>query len=271
MIKAERDISEDRLEETNKIQTANKEIDALNGQCAAKEAEILKEGGKVPEEVNVLQGQMQQIDLSKALMKTGHTEIDKTVEVISDKTQNYRLANVWARLLGKFGEKYGDIVESVVAGVDGTIVINFKDNPGRAPEEQYKMWIPVSPDEHGVIEPEGGVIIMLGRQVVMKAAQDMLEVKEGYQNYVRLPAWVPYFIKKMFGEFTSGNTIEMKVHDGDKIDIAVYKKGITKVRTTPHKVIDHNWKVRGEVIDDSRPNAQVIREHDDNYTADEVE
>ncbi len=205
------------------------------------------------------------LDISTKLIKTGFENIDKTVEEIFAKTGSMALANVWARLLGKFGKKFGhDIVKSIkVNGQE--ITINLVPVEKRKADEQYKIWVPTSRNAQGVPETVGGVVIMLGAKIVLNASQRSLGVKQGFQNFVRVPQWVP----KAFGEFNSANTTVINEDGNQNIGITAEKKvlliPIRKEVVTPHARLDRNWRELGEVITDDKSNLQIIKDHDHNY------
>lgn len=200
-------------------------------------------------------------NLARDLIVTGFAKTDALVSEIKKQTGSVRLANVWARLFGKFG----DIVQSYQISKN-VITINLKPVQGRQDDEQYRIWIPTSKNEKGVAEPEGGIVVLLGKSIILEAEHKKLVVKGGHKNFVRVPQWI-----RWLGEFTSADTTSIKEVNEDQIGIAVTKvtlfKNITKERKTNHKKIDHNWNKKGEVINDNRSNQQVIQDHDNDYIA----
>ncbi len=205
---------------------------------------------------------IKKFDLASELLETKYRNIDKTVLAIKKYTGSFRLANVWARLLGRFAETFQmDIVKTIKNEKNKDITVILREVDGHNDDEQYRMWIPGTKNSENVIEPKGGIVILLAKKIVLRGDVNRILIKQGYRNFVRIPErW------HWFGEFNSADTTQMVEMNKDTIRITVeksiYIKSFREERDTLHNDMDADWKTRGEVIIGNIANKQVILNHD---------
>jgi hypothetical protein len=293
-----KDIEEDKrayLKGTNQnwsktseeIQEAEKKLKLVEGRCKIREDEILRLGGSlsvveaapvvaiaIAEEVPLVipsepAGEIGVPEaapltvptaekLAKELTITPYENVNKVVAMIQEKTGSFRIANMWATLLWKFSDVHGDVVKEV-SFADGNITINLKNNE----KDFYRMWIRSFPSkEGGEGETIGGIVITLANQIVLTPKKDLLEVRSGYTNYVKIPG-IWRFLARVagLGEYTDVNTMSIVAKNKDDIGITAGAKGRSAEKVTNEQSLHANW-IRGIVLKDNTPSEDILKQHE---------
>ncbi len=249
--------------ELRKFRVGDKEevLTRLRDRCAEKEREIIELGGTVPSEyIDVenhdeflFHNDVRQVQNSNHPVKISN--IDKAFQEIQEQTGSIPLAKVWALLLGKFEKKFGNIVKSV--NVNGQkITLNLGPMQGQKKAvEQYRMWFPLPPN---VTEPVGGILIMLGSEIILNASPNCVKIEKGFKNCVRNP-------KSRFPKYIYPETTLMKQYPNDCIGITLKLFGFSnELPPMDQDGLYDNWG-RGIVITDNQENEKIIESHKNDY------
>ena len=202
------------------------------------------------EEVRI---EKKEIDLATQLIKTKFENVNKAILAVNEYTNSFRLANILARLFGKFSEVLNkNIVESVTLEKN-TLTLILKD-------DQYRMWVP-GKKENDIMEPQGGLVILLSKKIVLDLERNRVIIQEGYKNFVKVPEKWQWAV----GEFTIADTTQISELDEGviriRVEISYFFTTIKEERDNLHSEMDHEWKTSSEVITGDISNQKVINDH----------
>ncbi len=192
------------------------------------------------------------------------SNIGKVGRLIQKKTGSYALANIWLRLLDTFNQAYKkDIVKNVSFDEkSGKINIQLKSPPASQKDRTYRLWVPSSPNDEGVIELIGGALIILHDRIEFTPVANSSEVKEiaGYEGFVRTPIKYSSFIK-----FVTVSTKTLK-YLSEKKSIQFFVEALFGLgkdnRIVSLERINESWKSPPrEVITTNESNQHIIERH----------